>query len=641
MAGDPPDFGAMYEQDIKQRAATIIAENPGMSLETALQKAEAYLRVNNPFIPPAHGCPVNDLPPELLAHIFELGRQMDDDDDYDGDYEEGIDLADEWETDDEEGDADEEINADMDVDTDTDVRMSSPAKRRTALAAPAPGPPYDSDEDAEVEEEEDGEEDDDDDDESDLAFQELVSHVCRHWREIAFGQHTLWTRLQFDGHPNFERARAWLERAHGLPLEITIDCTSVHGQDQDEGPDTPEVQPPPGGLFNILLSFDPSTGAIMTSTTTDDPLAPQEDKPEPQPCISLEDLIVILDMIIPHVQEWRILEVHVNSYTYMYEILQRLAQCAEAPLLEELGLYSYDDTEDYETFQPPQLATPFLPFHGLAPRLTHVAFWGVHIAWDESLTLLKGLRELELAYHAKDVRPSFRTFRAMLDASPEIELLSLCLSGTTGDMETVEVPSLRSLVLCYLEAEYAKPLMHALVLPALDELTLQLQEEDYTEFVTQLATPARGETRTLLAGLTSLKLTSLPCSATAAKLFMRQLAGLRRINLNCTGHDELQFFEMLSEVMPGSGVPGQLVMPVYCPKLDTLRVAGVEGAAVRKLVAVRKAAGAAVNDVSMSERDMMDPKDEKWLRANVNTFDFFEPSDSEEEVDDEDMDDGP
>jgi len=93
-------------------------------------------------------------------------------------------------------------------------------------------------------------------------------------------------------------------------------------------------------------------------------------------------------------------------------------------------------------------------------------------------------------------------------------------------------------------------------------------------------------------------------------------------------------------------VPGQLGMPLYCPKLETLRVAGVDGAAVRKFVAVRKAAGAAVSELLMSDRDRddMDEKDERWLRANVSTFDFFEPSDSEEEemvVDEEDMDDGP
>ncbi|KAJ7764172.1 hypothetical protein DFH07DRAFT_812129 [Mycena maculata] len=610
MAGDPPDFGAMYDADLKQRTAQLMRENPGISPEAAVKKAEAVLRANNPFIPPTHGCPVNDLPPELLAHIFQLGRKMDeeDDDEYD-EYDEGVGLQDEW-TDEEDGDSDAD---EEEEEEDEDVHMESPEKRTTALPEAAM-PPDDSDEDEEEEA-----------DAPDLAFQVLVSHVCHAWREIALGTHTLWTTLQFGNHLNVEKAQAWLERAQGLPLDIYIDCTTVHGPDHDA---EDEEMPPPtipqqiaaaAAGFGIVLSF--------TSTATPDD-APQLEEPQPQPCIPLEDLIIIMDMITPHVQQWRLLEITVNYYSYMYEVLKRLALCPAAPLLEELGLYSYDETEEYETFQPADLATPFLPFHGIAPRLNNVALWGVHLAWDESLSLLQGLRELELAYHAKDVRPSFAALRAILDASPEIELLSLCLSGTTSDMEPFEVPSLRSLVLCYLESEYAKPFMRAVALPTLQELTLDLQEEDYTEFVTQLATPPPGETRSLLSKLTTLKLSGLPCSKTAAELVMSQLSGLQRIDLNAAAEEELRFFELLQQVEVGK--------PVYCPKLDTLRIAGVDGAAVRKLVAARKAAAAPVTRVLVSNRDFVDPKDEKWLRANVDELEFFEPSDSEEEVVDAD-----
>jgi hypothetical protein len=63
----------------------------------------------------------------------------------------------------------------------------------------------DDEEDSDDEEEEDDEEDE----EPDLAFQVLVSHVCRHWREIALGTHTLWTTLQFSGHLKLEKV-TWL-----------------------------------------------------------------------------------------------------------------------------------------------------------------------------------------------------------------------------------------------------------------------------------------------------------------------------------------------------------------------------------------------------------------------------------------------
>jgi hypothetical protein len=66
--------------------------------------------------------------------------------------------------------------------------------------------------------------------------------------------------------------------------------------------------------------------------------------------------------------------------------------------------------------------------------------------------------------------------------------------------------------------------------------------------------------------------------------------------------------------------------------LESLRVEGVEGAELRKLVAARKAVGAPFSQVFIGNQDFVSQKDEAWLRANVSEFDFFEPSDSEEEV---------
>jgi hypothetical protein len=108
MAGDEPDFAAMLADELRQRVAQILLDNPSVTPEAAALQAQGELLKNNPWIPPAHGCPVNDLPPELLAHIFHLGRQMyEEEEDYGSDYEdEGVDLGDEWETDEEDEDGD-------------------------------------------------------------------------------------------------------------------------------------------------------------------------------------------------------------------------------------------------------------------------------------------------------------------------------------------------------------------------------------------------------------------------------------------------------------------------------------------------------------------------------------------------------
>ncbi|KAJ7784610.1 hypothetical protein B0H16DRAFT_304076 [Mycena metata] len=626
MGRDNTAFEAKLSEDLAHRALTILTANPGMSQEAAMLQAQTDLREsalkNNPFKPPT-GCPVNDLPPELLAHIFKVGCEMQaEEDDADYEDEDGLDLEDEWETDDEDGEVDEVVEDDEDK----DVRMGSPEKRRTHThpASDGAAPP-----------ETDGEESEDGDDwDADLPFQVLVSHVCKHWRAVALNTHTLWQIIQFTTHLNVEKSKAWLERSNGLPLDVFIDCTSVHGpdgHDHDDGDEAthhpPTAQHPPstgGALMGIIMAFNPTTGTLTTDTiTADQEQMMSADVAPPEPCISLDDFKVILDMIMPHVHNWRVLEVSANYYTYMYELLSRLAKVPGAPLLEELGLYNYEESESEEvdTFEPAHLAEAFLPFQGNAPKVTHVAFWGVHIAWEAALPMLQGLREIEFAYHTRDVRPSFETFRAMLEASPEIELLSLCYSGPVGDMEVLEVPSLRTLVLCYLEPDFVKPFIGALVLPGLEELNVDLVEEDFTDFATQLAEPARGQTRSLLAGLTTMKLTGLQCNDATCAVVMAQLEGLKRLHINCEG-EEKRFFELLSE-LKGTA-------PQYCPKLESLRVEGVEGAELRELVATRKTAGAPLQQVFIGSRDFVDAKDERWLRANVDTVDFFDPSDDSE-----------
>ncbi|KAJ6508861.1 hypothetical protein C8R45DRAFT_969070 [Mycena sanguinolenta] len=616
------EYEARLTADLKQRVAVILLENPGMSPEDAMREVQAALLAqaeadlfhkitdietkNNPFRPPTTGCPINDLPPELLAHIFMLGCKLDeeepgsdeiDDMDWDEDSE-GLDLADDWETDDEEGDADEEIVQNSE---DVHMRSSTRATRSGAM------PPETDEEDS----------DDDEDDEADdmfLPFQVLVSHVCRHWREIALGTHTLWTTIRFVGHLNAEKASAWIERANDLPLDIFIDATDMHN---------PHHNDPEG-----------EQGTLTTSTHTGMPFQGGPPQPEPplEPCLSLDDLKAILDLIIPRVAQWRLFEVSVNYYTYMYEILSQLARCPGAPLLEELGLYNYEETdtnedgEEVETFQPAHLAEAFLPFSANAPNIKHVAFWGVHIAWDSALPMLAGLKEIELAYHTKDVRPSFASFRGMLDASPELDLLSLCYSGPTGDMEPIAIPSLHALVLCDMEKDLVIPLVAALELPALDELTVDMHNEDYTDFAEQLAKPARGQTRSLLAGLTTLKLAGLHCNNATCDMVMAQLDGLKRLHLKCEEDDEEEedtWFRRLKEVK-GNGMR-------YCPKLESLRIEGIEGVVLKDLVMARKEAGAPFKQVFLGNLDVLSKKDEQWLRANVEQFDFFDPSDDEEE----------
>jgi len=248
----------------------------------------------------------------------------------------------------------------------------------------------------------------------------------------------------------------------------------------------------------------------------------------------------------------------------------------------------------------------------------------------------------------KNVRPSFSTFTKLLAASPDLHTLTLCLSGPAEhndkgnewSTDAVEVPSLKSLVLCYHEPNYIIALMRILCTPNVTNLVLDYDGADYSEFVQALTKPMPGKSKSLLAGLEQLKIAGLPCNKKSAEMFFDQLAGLQILNLNCVGEEEL-FFELLQQLAQ-SGTPTK----TYCPNLHTIWTSGIFGPQMKKLIEMRKAAGMPIRRVFMSRQDAVGECEENWLKDNVETFEFFEPSDMEdtdvsemEEEDDDDDDD--
>ena len=597
-----------------------------MTPEAAMRKVTMDMLASNPFVPPTTGCPINDIPNELLAYIFLLGTQMEDDyseeeEEDDDDEADVIDLKQPW-----------EVGYEKDKDVDSRARHSKTSwkvdkkKEKQYMEIEEDG--EDSD-DYETEEEEDEEEDggDDDDDGPPLPFQVLVSHVCRHWREIALDSPVLWTQLDFSEGPPFEKSKAWIQRSKRSPIDITIDCTV---SDHIDYPSDHES-----------IDSDSKRRVLpRTPGSHGDKYEEEHGECSHDPSFySLAELTAILDIIVPYVAQWRLLEVSVSYYVYMHTLLFRLSQCPCAPLLEILSLHHYEDggnaTDDLdERFEPPELDTRFLIFNGVAPNLTAVTLWGVHLDWDRSLSFLTNLRELELAYHAKNVRPSFATFTKLLAASPDLQTLTLCLSGPAehNDMDNewstdiIEVHSIKGLVLCYHEPKYIIALMRILCTPNVTSLVLDYDGVDYTEFVQALAKPMTGKSKSLLAGLEQLKIAGLPCNTKSAEMFLDQLAGLQTLNLNCLGEEEL-FFDLLWRTPTAqSGAPTK----TYCPNLHTIWTTGIYGLQMKMFIEMRQAAGMPIKRVFMSQEDAVGEKEERWIKDHVESLEFFEPSDSED-----------
>ncbi|KAI0754960.1 hypothetical protein C8Q80DRAFT_1334590 [Daedaleopsis nitida] len=526
---------------------------------------------NNPFLAPNDGrCIINQLPSELLSHIFTLG----------------------WAPERDEEDEEEDFE-------DLDEGASDQGSCSSSSSAS---------------------EDDDEAKSRKLPFNVLVSHICERWRAVALSNPLLWNHVSFVGPPPYDRALIYLARAGTAPLALTIDRT-VSDDDEEDWSESD---------YNVNEDED--------SGRDNDP--------------DLTIITGIMNTVVPHINHTKALQIMVSFYPHIHRALEILGACPGAPMLEVLQLYHYEDTDEHLSFKMPELRTQsFKLFGGDIPKLTEVALWGVHVDWSkEGSPYLTGLTDLELAYHARDVRPSFQDFARILRASPGLRTLTLCLSCPAGtpadwpdglpadgapdldghgdanangaptapDMDPTAplvLPALKELLLAYLEPAYLLSLLPRLSLPALSSLALDLEDDDYSD-----------RARSLLANLQALKLASLPCADALVADAYRQLENVVALNLNMLYLGDAWFDLLLSA--PDRADRGETLLP----RLTELTTTGVDGARMRELVEARAGAGVPLRKLLMNEDDAVDEEDEAWLAAHLERFELFEGSD-EEEVD--------
>ena len=215
------------------------------------QRAEEDLHAllpNNPFVPPKGDiCFINNLPPELLSRIFEVGS----------------------------ADNDSEDDDDVGVDPQDSFRYNF-SSAKGAAGKDSHGSHVEMQ--VELDDEEiDDEEDSDPTGSSDfppprVSFQIVISHVCRHWRNVALSTPSLWTNIEVapEARPPYESVSTRLERSKGLPIDIYVNC----------GPPAPDVEPP-----------------------------------------SDADLEFLFSLLCPHIHRWRTMEALISSVHHMYVLL--------------------------------------------------------------------------------------------------------------------------------------------------------------------------------------------------------------------------------------------------------------------------------------------------------------------------------
>jgi hypothetical protein len=275
----------------------------------------------------------------------------------------------------------------------------------------------------------------------------IISHVSSAWRQVALSTSSLWTFIILT-HPSpwsqLSRTLAFISRSRKRHLDLFLDFR------------------------------DPSWNWRESSHS-----------------FGWKHMENVMRLLSPHVLRWRNLELLTDTWSPIFTFLWHVRKVESAPMLESVSLSRCNIyfASKGQTFRPAALKHP-IPLFGGGPALKSLRtlrLAGVHIDWTSYG--LHGLIELEFKYHAHDVMPSLDQFFDILARSPDLERLSILGWGPrferesenivddgllgAGKLHTIRLSRLKSLVLGFLDVEYAVRLLSIFCLPVLEVIAFE------------------------------------------------------------------------------------------------------------------------------------------------------------------------
>ncbi|KAH7920515.1 hypothetical protein BV22DRAFT_799213 [Leucogyrophana mollusca] len=405
-----------------------------------------------------------------------------------------------------------------------------------------------------------------------VSFPIVLSHVCKHWRQVSFSTSSLWTAILLT-HPGkksqLSRAVDWLARSRNRPLQIHLDFR------------------------------DPSWNWDETSHS-----------------FGWKNMENVMRLLLPHVTRWESLQLSTDTWAPIFTFLWYSARVKSAPLLRDIQLSrcnAFFATKG-EIFSPAAMREPIAWFTGgLAfTSLRRVSLAGVHVDWSNSG--LTGLLDLELKYHAGDVAPTLHQFSKILAACPDMERLSILGWGPQLDSESpssranivklqqsIQLLHLKEFNFGFLDVDYAIDLLSLFRFPNLEYFSLEdissldpSRPQDATPLLGYLISinnspcplPSHSSTCCIsqcfpLSRIRSLELHSLIASDSTIHRFLLQFRTLRFLSIINLDHRSLR--NLSAELFDN--------MTPLCPDLEGVTYKHLDVSLISELLALWKLAG--------------------------------------------------
>lgn len=408
-------------------------------------------------------------------------------------------------------------------------------------------------------------------------FQELASHVCRHWREIALGSPLLWTSLHIKERTSTQRIRAWLKRSRNSIIHIDI-----FFNDGGSGID-----------YNLeLLSKNERIDATM-------------------------------EALCDHHERWGTLIVSARYMCHLHLIINHLRGCENPCSLQNLELEHMEGSFIWMVnfrrvsaaeFLIPDCPSPPVFFPNGTPLLKRVSLFALPIKWA-STPWLCNLTVLELGYHTANQRPTLAEVITIIRSSPHLEDLKLHMlaipdKSTMEYFDPIPLKSLKRLHLAFEDETLACDFLPFMIMESLVSLSLSCAIGHCDRLMIMLLCPPNPQ-RSILNTLHRLHFNKISLCDVHPESIFSTLTNLRGLELQ---NSASSWLDCLMESGKSS------TKPVYMKQLEELMIIGAPGRQICDFVRKRIEDRVPIRRLRYHANDLED-EDVQWLKAEIDFCD--------------------